>query len=80
VKDDYEFITEIPNPDVQRTFVPSQRFGKPRKNISFEQSSEYHKIVGGSDNKIDLSQLHSNSLEKRIEKALTQRDNPDWWQ
>ena len=37
--DDYEFKTEIPNPDVQRIFVPEHKFGRPRKNTVFEQTT-----------------------------------------
>jgi hypothetical protein len=68
--EDYEFKTEIPNPDVQPLFVPSQKFGKLRKSIAFEQSSEYHKIVGFDPQKVDLNQYKSSSVENRIEQAL----------
>jgi hypothetical protein len=64
---------------VQRNFVALQKFGKPRKNVAFEQSAEYHKIVGGGYEPVKLDELHSNSLEKRIQHALEDRDNPDWW-
>jgi hypothetical protein len=39
MKEDQEFRTEIPNPDVQQSFAAKQMFGKARKNIAFEQSS-----------------------------------------
>jgi hypothetical protein len=79
VREDQEFRTEIPNPDVQQSFAAKQMFGKARKNIAFEQSSEYHKITGTVAFKIDLSQLHSSSFEKRVESALSERANSNWW-
>ena len=44
--EDYEFKTQIPNPDVQRIFYPEHKYGRPRKNTVFEQTTEYHKIMG----------------------------------
>lgn len=35
LQNDEEFLTEIPNPDVQRTFVACHRFGRPRKEYPF---------------------------------------------
>lgn len=60
--EDYEFKTEIPHPDVQRNFEPQYRFGKARKHLIFEQTAEYHKIMGLKENKLDLSKIHSKSL------------------
>ena len=35
--------------------------------MNFEQTAEYHKIVGGNEkNTINLNQVRSNSLEERI--------------
>lgn len=65
--EDYEFKTEIPNPDVQRNFTPEYRFGKLKKDVAFEQTTEFHKIMGHKQEKLDLSKIHSKSLEKRIE-------------
>lgn len=71
MREDYEFKTLIPNPDMQRNFLPVQKFGKHRKTINFEQSAEYHKITGQTHNKINLSELHSYTLDARIQKALS---------
>lgn len=60
--EDYEFKTEIPNPDVQPLFTPSQNFGRRRASKAFEQSSEYHKIVGFDPQKVDLNQFECSSL------------------
>jgi hypothetical protein len=60
---DPEFRTEIPNPDVQRIFVAVHRFGRPRKEISFEQSAECHKLTRGvGSGKLDLKTLEVNTF------------------
>ena len=35
ISEDYQFKTEIPNPDVQRIFYPEHKYGRPRKNTAF---------------------------------------------
>lgn len=52
IKDDDEFRTEIPNPDVQRNFMAMHRFGRPRKEVAFEQSAECHKLTRKSEVKV----------------------------
>jgi hypothetical protein len=49
------------------------------KNVAFEQTTEYHKIMRHKDVKADLSKVQCKSLEKRIEEALSERENKDWW-
>lgn len=78
--EDVEFKGQIPNPNVQRNFLPQHSFGKSKKPIVFEQTNEFHKIMKHKGNKVDLSKIHTKSLEKRIEEALSERENKDWWQ
>ncbi len=47
----------------------SSKYGKPRKNVEFEQSLEYHKIFGVHLQEFDKSILKF-PMDEKIEKML----------
>ena len=58
---------------------PAPKTGRYSKTIPFEQTHEYHRITGTQKKHFDLSDTYANSLEKRIEKALSFKMDPEWF-
>jgi hypothetical protein len=80
IREDVEFKTEIPNPDVQRLFKSEHKYGRKRKEVDFEQSLDFHKIVGIKTPKLNFESIYNFPLEKRIDKVLSEKENPSWWE
>lgn len=47
--------------------------------MDFQQSNEYHKIVGISLKKCDPD-VYKLPMDQRIEKTLSEKKNPRWWE
>lgn len=51
-----------------------------RKNIPFEKSIHYHKITGMSPPSSHGDSLYKLPMNERIDKKLSERANPNWWE
>lgn len=63
---------------MQKNFTSTQKFGRIRKEIEFEKSNEYHKIIGVKVKKCSPD-VYKLPIDERIERALSDKPDPNWW-
>ena len=73
MKKDPQFSFEIPDPNFHKNFKTSNKYGRQKRDLSFTQTAEYHKLIGTKSPTLNFEKrgIYKHPLNIRVNKRLS---------